>query len=270
MRRSLGRRRHLPPAWPGRGERVLHSRPCYQHGHCSEFKRQIHVDGTRSALAHAPAHQVERSARSRRRYPARLSRRFREHDHRASWIRAHRASLRRPEWNRRRFGGMGRSDIGQLPLPQDRSGSAARRACCKIASQFKGACFHLWRWRRDLAGGKRIARIGGEALRPDRHQYQRQGIGRRAARARRRRRRLQRRHARDARHRRCRRPRLLRRLPRRLGHHRALAPSGARQGKSHPHRRRSRGPWDELPRRRAAHRRRAAVPFSFERGNEWI
>ncbi len=36
---------------------------------------------------------TERGARSRRRYSARLSRRLREHDYRASWIRAHRASL---------------------------------------------------------------------------------------------------------------------------------------------------------------------------------
>ena len=116
-----------------------------------------------------------------------------------------------------------------------------------------------------LSGAEGELATRGKPVCAGRHHHQRQGLDRRALLPVGGRGRLERRHARDARGGRCRGRGGVRRLPRRLGDHRALAPSGAGQGAHHPYRRRPRGAGHQLQGRRAARRRCAALPRRSER-----
>src|ERR1051326_3463256 len=117
--------------------------------------------------------------------------------------------------------------------------------------------------RRNRAAGAR-----GKAECAGRDHGERQGLHRRALRALGRRGGLQRRHAGHARGDRPGRRDRVRRLPRRIGDHRALAPSRAGPRPDHPYRRRPRGARHELQGRRADRRGRQAFPLGPRGGRD--
>ena len=222
----------------------------------------LHPDRARSAHADEAAHQVERGARPLGRHPAGLPQGVRGDDHRPPGRGAYRAAVRRAERAGRARRRVGRSDAGLVSFQARRArsvlSSSWRRSSCASAKNPLFIC----------GGGvvlsgaeSRADGAGRKALRAGGDHDQRQGLDRRALRALGRRGGLERRHAGDARGGRRGRRHRLRRLPRRLGHHRALAPSRAGQARRIIHIDVDPvGAGHELQGRRAARRRCAALP----------